>query len=99
MTESEDNSKDDKQDKSENMLRNRLMILLIVVGGVSAALISYYTVGLDSLYDASTIVPASLFTIGVIHFWFRDVSKKTLPFIFLTTFLVWFITGTFILQI
>lgn len=106
MTESEEDNNEqgtteesEEEEEEKNMFRKRVVTSFILIGGVAAGLISNYTVGFSSLIGVTPVIPMALLTLAVIKFNFEDFSKKTVAFVFFLTFFVWFIFGTFVLQI
>jgi len=104
MTDSEDEETEVQDSEDENsdeddMSTKRVNIALILIGGLSAGIASYLTVGFSSLVGATPVVPVSIVLLATMKYLFDDVSAKKVPYVFLIVFFTWFIFGTFVLQI
>lgn len=99
MTEenSEDTVEEENEDKS--IWEKRMSAVLLLLGGMTAAGVSHLTVGFETFAGLLPVIPVSLVIILLLKYKFDSFSKRTIPFVLIITFFLWFITGTFILQL
>lgn len=90
----EDNGNDDK----EELMRKRVTTVLSTIGGL---LSGYITISVLSFeVYTSVLVPMSFGLLISLfsYIYFNNFTKKTAPYIILINILVWFISGTIIIQ-
>jgi len=97
----EENSEDtvEEEDDGKSIWEKRMSAVLLILGGMVSAGISHLTVGFETLAGLLPVIPVSLVIVLLFKYKFDSFSKRTIPFVLIITFFLWFITGTFILQL
>jgi hypothetical protein len=91
----------DKEDNEneKSMLQKRISALMLILGGVTSAFITNLFINFSSPEGLLPVLPVGIIIILVLKFGFDEFSGKTALFVFLVTTVMWFISGTFILQL
>lgn len=99
-TEEEDEQEDSADSEESSMFEKRVKTIMIIIGGVVAGSVSFFTsAGFTSLAGAFPVLPVSVVILAFIKFRFDDFSGKTVPYVVLLVFFMWFMFGTFALQL
>ena len=101
MVMTEENLEDTVKEENEEMSiwEKRMSAVLLVLGGLTSAGISHLTVGFETLAGLIPVIPVTLVIVLLFKYKFDSFSNRTIPFVLIITFFLWFITGTFILQL
>lgn len=99
VTEKESSEDTDESEEEASMRQKRISAVLLILGGLVSAGVSNMTVGFNSFAGVLPVIPVSLVLILFFRYQFDSFSKRTIPFVLIVSFFLWFITGTFLIQL
>lgn len=99
--ESEEDKKEEeeKEEPFSDTTRTRWTTVLILVLAVASGYVTHITVGFFALTAIGSPIVFGLISTVLIHLIFGNATKKTLLYCVLLTLVIWFMTGTFLLNI
>jgi hypothetical protein len=102
VTQSEDTeeveTEESLDDDEKSMLQKRVSALLLIIGGVLSSIITHTFISFSDVNGLLPVLPIGLAIILILKIMYDEFSGKTVLFVFLVTTVMWFISGTFILQ-